>query len=237
MGAASPIEQLAAALTAPAARAVAASLEIDLNANSALAALGADHPARGALSACFELFGPAPLAQVLRAIATTRDDSRTHLRAVWSGPSFDGDGDHTTAALAHLVDAATTDVFASTYSATHDSPFVQALWRAIGRGVDVTLLVDASETMRKSVEMLRRRLAGATFLTYVPKPTGTFGVQHSKVLILDSSIAFVTSANLSEAAATRNIEAGVVIRDPLFASGMRKRFARLRQSGGIVDLV
>lgn len=232
----SPTEQLAAALTAPTARAVAASLEIDHSLRMGLAALGAEHPARAAFTACFDTFGAIPLAQVLRAFASSRDGSRTDLRPVWSGPTFDGDGDHTTAALANLIDGATTDVFASTYSATNDSPFVHSLWRAIGRGVAVSLLVDSSVKGGATAKLLQRRLAGAQFLTYVPSPPGSYGAQHSKVIIIDSTIAFITSANLSGAAAHRNLEAGVVISDPTFASNLRQRFARLAQTPAVVAL-
>lgn len=157
------------------------------------------------------------------------------MRAVWSGPTFNGDGDHTTAALAHLIDTAVEDVFASTYSATLDSDFVSALWRAIARGVRTTVLLDSTVNNGGVAAQLKARLAGARFLTYLA-PGGQYALQHSKVLIVDSKIAFVTSANLSRAAAENNLEAGVVIHDVQFASKMRQRFAKLRAAREIVDL-
>lgn len=230
-----PIVELAAALTPTVAVKLASSLEIDGSITKALSALSDDSPLRAPLKESHGLLGAESLSSVLRGFAAASAATAMDVRAVWSGPTFDGDGDHTTAALAHLIDTAVEDIFASTYSATNDSDFVSALWRAIARGVHTTLLVDSTVKNGGVAAQLRARLSGGRFLTYVP-PSGEYGLQHSKVLIVDSRIAFVTSANLSRAAAERNLEAGVVIRDAQFASHMRQRFARLREAGEIVDL-
>jgi phosphatidylserine/phosphatidylglycerophosphate/cardiolipin synthase-like enzyme len=173
------------------------------------------------------------LASVLRGFAAVGDVSPNSPRAVWSGPSFAGDSDHTTAAVAHLIDEALVDVFASTFSATIESPFVEALWRAISRGVSVTVLIDGGEKMSPTAAMLKHKLNGARFLTYVPD--GSFGLQHSKVIIVDSIAAFVTSANLSTAAVEKNLEVGVLLRDAAFASKLRQRFGALHGTGAIVE--
>lgn len=230
-----PIVELAAALTPAVAVKLASSLEIDGSITKALSALADDSPVRDPLKECHNMLGPKHLASVLRGFAAAGLASTTDVRAVWSGPTFNGDGDHTTAALAHVIDTAVEDVFASTYSATLDSPFVAALWRAIARGVRTTLLVDSQLKGGQVSAKLKAKLSGARFLTYVPTQ-GQCGVQHSKVVIVDSRIAFVTSANLSQAAAERNLEAGVIIRDAQFASQMRQRFAKLREVGEIVEL-
>jgi phosphatidylserine/phosphatidylglycerophosphate/cardiolipin synthase-like enzyme len=226
---------LAKTLTASQATSIAASLEIDGRLDNALAAFPhSAHPAVGLLDdALTELGDASILASVLRGFASAATVANPP-RAVWSGPTFDGDSDHTTSAVAHLIDDATEDVFASTFSATLGSPFVEALWRAIARGVSVTVLVEASR-MKETVAKLQQFLSGATFLAYVP-PFGDYGIQHSKVVIVDSSIALISSANFSDAAAHRNLEAGVLIRDPVFASGVRQRFASLRTSGALAQL-
>lgn len=219
--------QLAEALSPTQATSVAASLEIDGRLDYAVATLpGTSHPAVALLGAALMRLGdPTVLASALRGFAAAGTKAPNPPRAVWSGPSFDGDSDHTTAAVAHLIDEATEDVFASTFSATLGSPFVDALWRAIARGVTVTVLFDGGEKMSATAAKLTNKLEGARFLTYVPN--GSFGLQHSKVVIVDSSAAFVTSANLSGAAAYRNLEVGVLVRDPEFASKLRQRFLKL----------
>lgn len=230
-----PVAELSKHLDAPTALALASSLEIDGVRAKALQLIPADHKAIDPFNNCYDILGPESFALVLRGIAHAFTASDSGIHAVWSGPTFDGDGDHTTKALAHLIDEANEDVFASTYSATEDSDFVQALWRAVARNVTVTVLLDATIQQGAVAEMLKKRLSGATFYKYVPE-NGGYGVQHSKVIIVDSKVALVTSANLSRAGAEKNLEAGVVIRNPRFASQLRSRFRQLAISGSLVGL-
>jgi phosphatidylserine/phosphatidylglycerophosphate/cardiolipin synthase-like enzyme len=53
---------------------------------------------------------------------------------------------------------------------------------------------------------------------------------HAKCVIADEDLAFVTSANFTEWAQQRNVEAGVLIRDRHFASQLRQQFDGLVQS-------
>lgn len=228
--------QLAEVLTPSQATGIAASLEIDGRLDNAVSFLPqSSHTAVDLLEQALSLLGePTILASVLRGYAAATNRTPTPPRAVWSGPSFPGDGDHTTAAVAHVVDQATEDVLASTYSASIGSPFVEALWRAIARGVSVTLVVEGAK-LAETTRKLQDRLQGARFLKYVP-PNGQYGLQHSKVVVVDSSLALVTSANFSDAAAHLNLESGVLIRDPFFASKLRQRFTALHKTGSLQPL-
>lgn len=230
-----PVAALSKHLDAPTALALASSLEIDGVRAKALELIPSGHQAVESFKNCFDIFGPDSLAMVLRGIAQALNASESGIHAVWSGPTFDGDGDHTTKALAHLIDEANEDVFASTYSATENSEFVQALWRAIARNVTVTVLLDATIQQGAVAEMLKKKLTGARFFKYVPQ-NGGYGVQHSKVIIIDSNVALVTSANLSKAGAENNLEAGVVVRSPKFASQLRARFRKLANTGSLVEI-
>lgn len=230
-----PVAELSKYLDAPTALALASSLEIDGVKSKALELIPAGHKATNSFNICFDIFGPESLVLVLRGIAQALSSSDSEIHAVWSGPTFDGDGDHTTKALAHLIDEANEDVFASTYSATADSDFVNALWRAVARSVKVTVLLDAKIQEGATAEMLKNKLKGAKFYKYVPK-SGSYGVQHSKVIIVDSKLALVTSANLSKAGAEKNLEAGVLVRNPRFASQLRSRFRQLAISGALTEL-
>ncbi|MGI9822193.1 DISARM system phospholipase D-like protein DrmC [Agromyces sp. Marseille-Q5079] len=214
---------------------VASSLEIDGSLAKAASTLPPPpSSARNLLGECFALLGPDHLAAVLRGFSAAAVANGTDLRAVWSGPTFIGDGDHTTAAVAHLIDEATQDVFASTYSASPNSAYLKALWRAVARGVKTTLLVDPKMNRGETAAWLQQKLVGAKFLGFQPGPNG--GIQHSKVVIVDSRVAFITSANLSEAAHEKNLEAGVLIRDSGFASVMRQRFSSLYNEGHLYAL-
>ena len=59
---------------------------------------------------------------------------------------------------------------------------------------------------------------------------------HAKCVVVDDARAFVTSANLTEAAHERNIEAGVLLADPVFASGLRRQFESLIDRGYVTRL-
>jgi phosphatidylserine/phosphatidylglycerophosphate/cardiolipin synthase-like enzyme len=50
---------------------------------------------------------------------------------------------------------------------------------------------------------------------------------HAKCVVIDDEVAFVTSANFTEAAQDRNIEAGVLMRDPRSARSLTGQFASL----------
>jgi phosphatidylserine/phosphatidylglycerophosphate/cardiolipin synthase-like enzyme len=56
-------------------------------------------------------------------------------------------------------------------------------------------------------------------------------VMHAKCIIVDKSVALVSSANLTEAALCRNIEAGFVVRDELVVARLQRNFEVLVQKG------
>ena len=60
---------------------------------------------------------------------------------------------------------------------------------------------------------------------------GPTGVLHAKALVVDDESVFVTSANLTEAALDRNIEAGLLVRDHALAASMASHFQILIDRG------
>jgi phosphatidylserine/phosphatidylglycerophosphate/cardiolipin synthase-like enzyme len=57
---------------------------------------------------------------------------------------------------------------------------------------------------------------------------------HSKFLVIDGRITFITSANFSKAGADRNLETGVLIRGEQIASQIKDHIDNLRSSGELV---
>ena len=53
---------------------------------------------------------------------------------------------------------------------------------------------------------------------------------HAKCVLVDDDVAFVTSANFTEWAQQRNVEAGVLLRNRHFAGQLRQQFEGLIQS-------
>jgi phosphatidylserine/phosphatidylglycerophosphate/cardiolipin synthase-like enzyme len=66
--------------------------------------------------------------------------------------------------------------------------------------------------------------------------TGAEGVLHAKALVVDDEAAFVTSANLTEAAFDRNLELGVLSRDRTLASGLARHFRILIDQDRLLPL-
>lgn len=58
-------------------------------------------------------------------------------------------------------------------------------------------------------------------------------VLHAKCVIVDDELALITSANLTEAAQRRNIEAGVLLTNPVIAAQLRAQFEGLVEAGAL----
>jgi phosphatidylserine/phosphatidylglycerophosphate/cardiolipin synthase-like enzyme len=59
---------------------------------------------------------------------------------------------------------------------------------------------------------------------------------HAKCVVIDDEVAFVTSANFTEAAQLRNIEVGTLVRDVAFAKGLAGQFTALVRHGALAVL-
>jgi hypothetical protein len=62
------------------------------------------------------------------------------------------------------------------------------------------------------------------------------GVLHAKAVVVDDEVVFVTSANLTEAALDRNIELGLLARDPALAASVSSYFRALIERGLLLPL-
>lgn len=154
--------------------------------------------------------------------------------AVWTSPWLPGTGGHTTLAALDMINKATAFVYAATYSAGKDSPHLLALRNAVERGVSVTVVVDVRE-QGSTAAMIRRALEGARIWTLAEPEDGSWAIQHSKLISVDDTAAFVTSANFSTAAAKRSLECGMLSRDMLVAASLREHLENLHQHGFLVD--
>jgi phosphatidylserine/phosphatidylglycerophosphate/cardiolipin synthase-like enzyme len=59
---------------------------------------------------------------------------------------------------------------------------------------------------------------------------------HAKCIVIDSVQAFVSSANFTEAAQTKNIEVGVLVRSPSFAGRLAQHFEALAACGSLIRM-
>lgn len=165
---------------------------------------------------------------------------------VWSGPEVHGlPARETRQALEASLAAARRSIWLSTYVFFDGARAFEPLARRMDEApeVSVTLLLNIErkrgDTTRASD--LVRRFADRFWnedwpgtrrprVFYDPRslaPDGPEGVLHAKALVVDDELAFVTSANLTEAALDRNIEMGVLLRDRAFAGAVVARFRSL----------
>lgn len=71
---------------------------------------------------------------------------------------------------------------------------------------------------------------------FKPEPDSKPGVMHAKVVIIDHTAALITSANFTEAAQNRNIEAGVLLRQPRQVRRIRGFFEGLMEEQKLLKL-
>ena len=139
---------------------------------------------------------------------------------VWTGPDTGMVPiRHTAQVLTGLIDEARKRLFLVSFVAYHVGSVVDALQRAITRGVQVQMLLEQSRehggnVTVDSIAMLRRDLPRARLYEWDKTVTdaSSSASVHAKCAVADGTVAFVTSANLSDAAMERNMELGVLLR-------------------------
>ncbi len=139
---------------------------------------------------------------------------------VWTGPATELVSiRHTAQVLTGLIDEARERLFLVSFVAYNVNSIVAALQRAIERGVQVSVLIEQSKehggtVTVDSIAMLKRNLTRAHIYQWdkTAGNTGSVASVHAKCAVADGTVAFVTSANLSEAAMERNMELGILVR-------------------------
>lgn len=148
-----------------------------------------------------------------------RTPDETEVRTFWSGPATPAVPARAAArVLMQVVTEARTELLAMTYSARAYAPLVTALREALGRGVDVHVVV---ETLEGAAGLLGGREPARAF-TSIPdvklwhwppahRPDRR-GLQHAKLAVADGTLLWLGSANLTESGVRRNLEAGLLVR-------------------------
>jgi phosphatidylserine/phosphatidylglycerophosphate/cardiolipin synthase-like enzyme len=175
---------------------------------------------------------------VLQALGGVSESAQPSL--VWTSPSVPGSEGHCTLAVSEVINEAENHVFAATFTATKGSSYVVALGHALEKGVKVTLVLDRhrqTEYRQKTGWRVDVALPGARIWTLKDPDPGVYAVQHAKLVMTDDVACLVTSANFTEAAAERNLECGVLLRDREVAKSVGSHLRSLRDHGQLVDYV
>ncbi|MGH7707583.1 MAG: DISARM system phospholipase D-like protein DrmC [Vulcanimicrobiaceae bacterium] len=156
---------------------------------------------------------------------------------VWSGPIAElVDARQTLGVLFGLVDEARSELTLLSFSAYRIEGLVERLNARIAQGVRVRLVLESVRESggRLSVDAtnafagLDRR---ATIYTWPSALRDAGAVMHAKAAIIDDRAGFVTSANLTEHAVSRNIELGIIVRGGSLARRLCDDIDRLIESG------
>ncbi|WP_327045416.1 DISARM system phospholipase D-like protein DrmC [Microbispora sp. NBC_01189] len=179
-------------------------------------------------------------AACLRGVAAgyERHRATTTVEPVWTGPSTPAVPVRSTAqVLVDLVNEASRELVLMTYSAAPYEPLLGALADAVRRGATAKVVVET--------------LQGAGSALNGPEPAHAFagvrGVQvwhwpvaeraeqggrmHAKIAVADERVLLVSSANLTQSGATRNIEAGLLVRGGAAPERAAQHVARLCARG------
>ncbi|MFF8860831.1 DISARM system phospholipase D-like protein DrmC [Streptomyces sp. NPDC015139] len=167
-----------------------------------------------------ESIPPSEAAAYVRGYVAARRKARdiVQVRTVWSGPSTPAVPVRATAqVLVEVINEAQHELLAMTYAARPYPALTRALTEAAGRGVQTHVVV---ETLAGASGLLSGREPAEAFASVPglrlwvwardPAERGR-SRQHAKLAVADRRTLLLGSANLTESAARRNIEAGVLV--------------------------
>ncbi|WP_344491214.1 DISARM system phospholipase D-like protein DrmC [Glycomyces endophyticus] len=151
-------------------------------------------------------------------LADGRTGDRESAELIWTGPSVHGVPVRATGpTLLAVVDASRHDLWLTTYSAKPHEPLLQAIRRAIGRGVAVAIAVETLAGAGSAISGSEPAHAfagvdGLKLYGWPPAKRPADAKLHAKLALADATTLLVTSANLTGSGLGRNIEAGVLVK-------------------------
>lgn len=204
-----------------------------------------------------EGMSPPHLALLLESVADSVEVRGSHARAelVWSGPEVGvAQSRDTSVVLQELFGKAREEVLVSTFVVYQAGVVFKSLanrmavvpelrarvFLHIGRGARDTAVDE--ELVREFGNQLRAEWPGVRRpeVFYDPRGLSADGAVHAtwhaKCVVIDREVAFVTSANFTERAQTRNVEAGVLIRSHALARQLADQFDALVQARSVTRL-
>lgn len=166
---------------------------------------------------------------------------------VWTGPSTGlVPVRHTEQVLCEVIDSARYRLFLVSFVAYEVPSITRALRTAVGRHVQVDVLLESSTAHGgavtfDSVKAMKDTLPSVNIFVWKPD-AGKAGSGwpsrsvHAKCAVADGAVAFITSANLSTPAMERNMELGVLIRGGTIPDNLDRHLDALVTTG-IVERV
>ncbi len=168
------------------------------------------------------------------------------VQLVWTGPATPlVPTRRTEQALLEVIQGATKELFLVSFVAYEVKVVIAALQGALDRGVKVSMLIESSaahggKLSVDSVGKMKAALPAACIYVWCGDQKASTGVSyasvHAKCAVADESHAFITSANLTNAALQNNMELGVLIDGGNVPSQLGKHLKALVTTREIVEV-
>lgn len=181
-------------------------------------------------------------------VALTSKLSRQTTELVWTGPSTPVvPVRRTEQVLSDLIRGTERRLTMTSFGIFQVPRLVEDLEHALARGVALRIVLgDRESHSAQEIDSQRHQLGRvvATGASLLQWPTerrprdeqGRAGLMHVKAAVADSRVAFLTSANLTEAALERNMELGVLIRGGYLPAAIDRLIDALLESGELQRL-
>lgn len=173
------------------------------------------------------------------------------LDLIWSGPDEpESLAESTQVRVDQLFRSASSEVFVTGYALYNGKQIFESLAQRMAElsGLKVTLVMniqrkdndtslDEAVVARWKKQFFERQWPGPRKPDIYFDPRSLLqdrskrAVMHAKCIVIDQSEALVSSANLTEAAQCRNIEAGLLVKDTLLVRRLQKNFEVLIKKG------
>lgn len=166
-------------------------------------------------------------------------DRRRRVRLTWSGPEGASAARASAGVLLQLIGGASASLLLMTYASYPVPALTAAIGAAVGRGVDVRLLLDTVDDRGLEGFDAAQLYAGtgAEVLRWPKEKRAGSAELHAKGAVADGRRVLVTSANLTGSALLKNVELGVVLDDRSVAKAIEEQVTVLRQAGEFVPFV
>jgi phosphatidylserine/phosphatidylglycerophosphate/cardiolipin synthase-like enzyme len=182
------------------------------------------------------------VALALRASAEAARAERDEeeIEIVWTGPTTSAVAlRRTRVVLFELIRGARSRITLVSYAAFRQDDLVEELRSAAGRGVQVRLVLESAAASRGRLDDDAARafstLEGTVEVLEWPselRGDGKIsGVLHAKAVVVDGSVALVSSANLTAAALDHNMELGLLVRGGGIPRRLEEHVTELRAKG------
>jgi phosphatidylserine/phosphatidylglycerophosphate/cardiolipin synthase-like enzyme len=180
------------------------------------------------------------------ALAQESQRGRQSVEIVWTGPETgEAPFRRTEQAILQVIEETTRKLLVVSYAVFNIPRICEALVRAAGRGVVLTVVVETGERQEgREVYNTLRALGPAVasrssvyLWPYEQRPrgqNGKAGILHVKCVAGDGRWLFVSSANLTEYAFTTNMELGVLVTGGEQPPQIEAHFERLVEVGVLV---